>query len=187
MLGYPERQEQTFKPQSFKLQRFAASETIVSWNGAPFQRWCTQKVNRHLLTKYLKANISVRQTLPQKKVLLLMAGPLRGGGGVKDKAIKEKRTFLEPFSSTFQNFNGHLARRGGGLGLKCPAIERRTFFAAFLNNVDKTYKARLSKRRFTYETLQISRVPNETTFSAHKCPTKTYKFPAQESQMPLYK
>ena len=32
----------------------------------------------------------------RKKVLLLMAGPLRGGGGgggVKGRAIKEKRTF----------------------------------------------------------------------------------------------
>ena len=39
---------------------------------------------------------------PQKKVLLLMAGPLRGGE-VKGRAIKEKKTFFP----TFQIFNGH--------------------------------------------------------------------------------
>ena len=33
---------------------------------------------------------------PQKKVPQLMARPLRGGG-VKDRAIKEKRTFSETF------------------------------------------------------------------------------------------
>ena len=37
-----------------------------------------------------------------KKVLLLMAGQLRGGG-VKGRAIKEIITFFP----TFQNFNGH--------------------------------------------------------------------------------
>ena len=42
-----------------------------------------------------------------KKVIFLMAGPLRGGGGVKGRAIKENRTFFEPFFPTFQNFNGH--------------------------------------------------------------------------------
>ena len=31
---------------------------------------------------------------PQKKVILLMAGPLRGGGGCKGPAIKEKITFF---------------------------------------------------------------------------------------------
>ena len=42
-----------------------------------------------------------------KQVLLLMTGPLRGRGGVKGRTIKEKRTFLELFFPTFQNFNGH--------------------------------------------------------------------------------
>ena len=34
---------------------------------------------------------------PQKKVHPLVAGPLRGGGGGKGRAIKEKRTFLKTF------------------------------------------------------------------------------------------
>ena len=45
---------------------------------------------------------------PQKIVLLLMAGPLKGeGGGVKGLAIKEKKLFWELFFPTFQKFNGH--------------------------------------------------------------------------------
>ena len=43
----------------------------------------------------------------QKKVLLFMAGPLRGGGGVKVRAIKGKKSFFGTFFLTFQNFNGH--------------------------------------------------------------------------------
>ena len=38
-----------------------------------------------------------------KKIILLMAGPLKGGGVVKGRAIKEKITFF----STFQRSNGH--------------------------------------------------------------------------------
>ena len=44
-----------------------------------------------------------------KKALLLMAGPLRGGGGVKGRAIKEKKLF-----STFPKFQGPLRSRGEG-------------------------------------------------------------------------
>ena len=40
---------------------------------------------------------------PQKKVLLLMARPLRGGG-VKSWTMKEKKLFLEPL---FQGSIGH--------------------------------------------------------------------------------
>ena len=52
-------------------------------------------------------------------------------------------------------------------------------FTLSINNDIKTLKARIPKHRFVYETLQHSRVSNETTFSDHKCPTKSYKFPAQ--------
>ena len=34
------------------------------------------------------------------------------------------------------------------------------------------------------KTLQISRVSNEPTFSAHKCPTKSYKFSALDTERP---
>ena len=47
-----------------------------------------------------------------------------------------------------------------------------------MNNVVKTWKARLPKRRFAYGTLQNSRVSDETIFNAHKSPKKSYKFPA---------
>ena len=55
----------------------------------------------------------------QKKVLLLMAGPLRGESslngraitkgreGLKGRAIKEKITFFWTFFSNVQNFNSH--------------------------------------------------------------------------------
>ena len=42
-----------------------------------------------------------------KKVLLLMAGPLRGGGG-KGRTLKEKRAFFELLFLFFLlSFNGH--------------------------------------------------------------------------------
>ena len=50
----------------------------------------------------------------RKKNLLLIAGPLRGDG-VKGRAIKEKKTFLEPFFPTFQRPLS--SKGGGGLGL----------------------------------------------------------------------
>ena len=34
---------------------------------------------------------------PQKKIPPVMAGPLKRGGGVKGRAIKEKITFFETF------------------------------------------------------------------------------------------
>ena len=57
-----------------------------------------------------------------KKALLLMAGPLRGGGGVKGRAIKEKKLFfdLSKISRAIK------IEGGGGLGLNGPAIKRRT-------------------------------------------------------------
>ena len=66
---------------------------------------------------------------PQKKILLLMAGPLRGGG-VKGQAIKEKNWNLFFQRSKFQRQLS--SRMGGGLGINGPAIKRRTFFAASL-------------------------------------------------------
>ena len=65
-----------------------------------------------------------------KKVLLLMAGPFRGGG-IKGQAIKEKKLFLEPFSNV-PTFQRQLSSRGeGGLGLNGRPIKRRTFFCGF--------------------------------------------------------
>ena len=55
---------------------------------------------------------------PPKKVLLLMARPLRGGG-VKRPGQRSK-------ISTAMKLKG-----GGGLGLNGPAIMRRTFFCGF--------------------------------------------------------
>ena len=45
-----------------------------------------------------------------------MTEPLRGGGGGKGRATKEKITFWGPFLHTFQNFDGllPLELRGGG-------------------------------------------------------------------------
>ena len=62
-----------------------------------------------------------------------MAGLLRGGGGVKGRSIKEKRTFLGTFFFNVPTFQQPFSSRGGGgLGLNGPAINRRTFFAASL-------------------------------------------------------
>ena len=58
-----------------------------------------------------------------KKVLLLMAGPLRGGGrGVKARPLR-KKNFYFYFVPTDIKVGG----RGGGEGLNGPAIKRRTF------------------------------------------------------------
>ena len=51
---------------------------------------------------------------PQKKVLLLMARPLREGGGVKGWAIKEKITFFLTFFSNVPKFQRPLSSRGEG-------------------------------------------------------------------------
>ena len=60
-----------------------------------------------------------------------MAGPLRGGGGgVKGRAIKEKRTFLTFFLQRSK------LEGGGGLGLNGTAIEGRTFFCGFPKHVN---------------------------------------------------
>ena len=52
----------------------------------------------------------------RKKVLLLMAVPLRGGGGVKGLAINEKRTFVGTFFSNVPKFQRPLSSRGEGEG-----------------------------------------------------------------------
>ena len=58
--------------------------------------------------------------MPQKKILL-MAGH-EGKNNV----------FLNLFSNV-PKFQRPLSSRGGGLGLNCPAIKRKTFFAASLD------------------------------------------------------
>ena len=76
-----------------------------------------------------------------------MAWPLRGGGGVKGQAIKEKITFFVTFFANVQKFRRPLSSRvGGGLGLNGPAIKTRTFFAAslgkfifFINRATKAF------------------------------------------------
>ena len=58
-----------------------------------------------------------------------MARPLRGGVGVKGRAIKEKITFFG--TCFFQRSKISMAIKlegGGGLGLNDPANKRRTFF-----------------------------------------------------------
>ena len=64
-----------------------------------------------------------------KNIVLLMAGPLRGGG-VLDRAIKEKKIwslfFQRSIFSTAIKLEG-----GGGLGLNGPDIKRRIFFCGF--------------------------------------------------------
>ena len=70
---------------------------------------------------------------PQKKVFLLMAGPLRGRGRVKGRTIKEKRTFFRTFFFQRSKISTAIVLEGeGGLGLNGHAIKRRTFFAASL-------------------------------------------------------
>ena len=72
-----------------------------------------------------------------RKKSLLMAGPLREGGG----AFRKKELFLEHFfSPKFQNVNGHEARGVGWLGLNGPAIKRRTFFCGFPKRQELTSK-----------------------------------------------
>ena len=43
-----------------------------------------------------------------------MAGPLRGGGGIKGRTIKLKRTFFGTFSSNVPKFQRPLSSRGEG-------------------------------------------------------------------------
>ena len=57
-----------------------------------------------------------------------MAGPLRGGGGVKGRAIKE------PFFQSYKVSTAIKLEGGGGLCLNGPAIKRRTFFCGFPNS-----------------------------------------------------
>ena len=67
-----------------------------------------------------------------KKVLHLIAGPLKGGGRVKGRAIKEKRTFLGTFSTNVPKFQ----RLEGGRGtLMARPLREELFFAASLTNV----------------------------------------------------
>ena len=69
----------------------------------------------------------------QKKVLLLMAGPLRRGGG-EGPGHKGKKNFFGKLFSNVPKFQRPLSSRGvGGL---VPAIKRRTFiFAASRNDM----------------------------------------------------
>ena len=60
---------------------------------------------------------------PQKKVLLLMSGPLR----------KKELIFFQR-SKIFTTIKVEGRRGGGELGLNGPAIKRRTFFAASLSD-----------------------------------------------------
>ena len=88
------------------------------------------------MTPSLKGTIQ-KDVLPReaaKKVLFLMAGPLRGGGG--GRAVKEKNTFFGTFlkfankryllKTTFQNIN---TGNWQSLSLK---TKKNTFFAASL-------------------------------------------------------
>ena len=54
----------------------------------------------------------LKKILHQKKVLLLMAEPLRGGGGVKDGTLR-KKLFLGTFFSNVPKFQRPLSLRGG--------------------------------------------------------------------------
>ena len=74
-----------------------------------------------------------------------MAEPLRGGrGGLKGRAIKEKRDFSNLFSNV-PKFQRPLSWMGRwGLGLNGPAIKRRTFFSGFPNNHCKNIEIQTS-------------------------------------------
>ena len=74
---------------------------------------------------------AVRLGKPQKKVLLLMAGPLRGGG--KGWAIIEKKTFFWNLFFPRSKISTAIKLGGGGGGLdrNCPASQRITFFCGF--------------------------------------------------------
>ena len=64
-----------------------------------------------------------------KKSSYLNGQAIKRGGGVKGRAIKEKRTFFGTFFSNVPKFQRPLSLRGGGgLGLNGPAIKRRIYF-----------------------------------------------------------
>ena len=55
---------------------------------------CGSGINLHYINLLLTSFLISCLGKPQKKILLLMAGPLRGGRRVKGWAIKEKITFF---------------------------------------------------------------------------------------------
>ena len=67
---------------------------------------------------------------------------LRVGGGVKGRAIEEKKLFLEPF---FERSNVSTSiKLEGGLGLNGPAIKAYSpYFCGFPNSFDK-FKVQVS-------------------------------------------
>ena len=100
--------------------------------------------------KILFRIISLREA---ENNLLLMAGPLRGGEGVKGRAIKEIRTYFGNFFSnvpTFQRSNGHWARggEGGGSALIARPLREELFLAASLK-----YFVRPSLVKTTFNTV----------------------------------
>ena len=85
----------TYLSDKLNLHTYVYQQAFLFSNNSFFQRRPKQKEP--------KAKIS-RKTIIciDKKVFLLMAGPLRGGGGALGKKL-----FCEPFFPTFQNFDGH--------------------------------------------------------------------------------
>ena len=61
-----------------------------------------------------ESSFLLREAAKKEKILLLMDGPLRGGGGVKGRAIKEKRIFFGTFFSNVSKFLRLLSSRGEG-------------------------------------------------------------------------
>ena len=74
--------------------------------------------------KYSTVKFRFNKGKPQNKVLLLMAGPLREGGGVKGRAIKEKELF---FGTLFPTA---IKLEGGGKALMARPLKEELLFAA---------------------------------------------------------
>ena len=90
-----------------------------------------------------------------------MAGPLRGGGGVKAGPLRKKITFFKPFFFillpfknknyfTLDKFRWPLSSRGGGKALVAWPLVDELFFAASLINSPYLYKLHISVPPYVY-------------------------------------
>ena len=127
----------------------------------------TKFVFPEILTKFTAYEPSHDLGKPQKKILLLMAGPLR-----------KKYVFLT-FFPTFQHSNDRQAR--GGLGLNGRAIQRKTFFLRlpFCDNTNPLYYQTEDDRFIIeiqiYET-DLSCITTAVIYNLYICTVKNFSF-----------
>ena len=83
-----------------------------------------------------------------------MAGPFRGGGGVKGRTIKEKITFFGTFFFKRSKISTAIKLEGGrGVRLNGPTIKRRTFFLRLPLGIIHSYKRALLQKDPLYKLL----------------------------------